>query len=85
MRGAHGRRNAPEAPQRKARGLKKRYGFSRNNPPPCKAILSTVPAATPRPDISPVPVSGLCGALRRAGRDFRVRGGSAQLTRPDGL
>ncbi|MDO1610876.1 hypothetical protein Q2348_25455, partial [Klebsiella pneumoniae] len=35
MRGAHGRRYAPEAPQRKARGLKKHYGFSRNNPPSC--------------------------------------------------
>nr|QCW05897.1 hypothetical protein [Escherichia coli] len=85
MRGAHGRRNAPEAPQRKVRGLKKRYGFSRNNPPSCKALFSTDQNATPRPYISPVPVSGLCGALRRAGRDFRVRGGSAQLTRPDGL
>ncbi|EHC71337.1 hypothetical protein LTSEMON_6438, partial [Salmonella enterica subsp. enterica serovar Montevideo str. S5-403] len=35
MREAHGRRYAPEAPQRKARGLKKHYGFSRNNPPSC--------------------------------------------------
>ena len=32
------------------------------NPPSCKAILSTAPAATPRPHISPVPVSGLWGA-----------------------
>ncbi|EAB3511011.1 hypothetical protein D9882_23705 [Salmonella enterica] len=27
-------------------------------------------------------MSGLCGALRRAGRDFRVRGGSAAADAP---
>ena len=34
----HGRRDAPETPAAK-RGLKQRYGVSRDNPLPCQAIF----------------------------------------------